>query len=256
MTRTYLSRRIVYIFINNNGSNYSFAADFYPHIAVLVEFRETDRIVSVVHNVLQHIPETWPIQIVHGKENVNFIRNSTLASFIATGKVFLTLVESIGDKRRINHFLTDLNFWKLVRGEKVLFFQIDSIMCSNSPHYITDYLQYDYVGAPWDLTGFLYNQTYRVGNGGFSLRSREKTLALLKMFPYNSFLPEDVWYAENFHRVNASIAPINIAKTFSVESMFYARPVGVHQFPWNCKFRRQLRETCPESIMVLPNGRC
>jgi hypothetical protein len=32
--------------------------DFYPHIAVLVEFRTTDLIVTVVHNVNHHIPST------------------------------------------------------------------------------------------------------------------------------------------------------------------------------------------------------
>ncbi|CAF1409748.1 unnamed protein product [Adineta steineri] len=100
---------------------------------------------------------------------------------------------------KTNTLLTDEKFWKQISGEKILLFQIDSIMCSNSPHKITDYLQYDFIGAPWNL----------VGNGGFSLRSRSKILALIQ---YDSFPPEDAWYAQNLHRLNASIAPIHIAK--------------------------------------------
>ncbi|CAF4042421.1 unnamed protein product, partial [Rotaria magnacalcarata] len=66
---------------------------FYPCIAVMVEFRAVDHIVTVVHNVNQHIPSSWPIQIFHGKENQYFIKNSTLAPLIASGKIFLTLME-------------------------------------------------------------------------------------------------------------------------------------------------------------------
>ena len=230
--------------------------DFYPYIAVLVESRTTDRIISVVHNVNHHIPLTWPIQIFHGKENENFIKNSTLSSLIISGKIFLTLMNEVYNQDQTNKLLTNRTFWKQVRGEKILFFQIDSIMCSNSPHKITDYLQYDYIGAPWDPSWYGYNKKYLVGNGGFSWRSRSKILALIALIPYDFNKPEDVWYAQNLHRVNASIPSVNIAKTFSVESVFYARPLGVHRSPWNCSFRRNIAETCPESVMVLSNGGC
>jgi len=148
--------------------------------------------------------------------------------------------------------LTDPKFWKRVQGEKILFFQIDSAMCSNSPHKVTDFLQYDYIGAPWDLSFFTFNQTYRVGNGGFSLRTRSKILALLESVPYNKKIPEDVWYAQNMHRVNGLIPSIEIAKTFAVESMYYERPVGVHRFPWHCRFRSDISRTCPEAMLVMP----
>lgn len=227
--------------------------DFYPCIAVLVEFRRTDKIISVVDNVNLHIPSTWPIQIFHGAENEDFLKKSTLAPLITSGKIFLTLMKEVYDQSKTNQLLTDASFWRIIRGEKILFFQIDSIMCSNSPHKITDYLQYDYVGAPWNPTWY---PKYLVGNGGFSLRSRSKTLALIALMAYNGEKPEDVWYAQNLHRVNATIAPVNIAKTFAVESIYYERPVGVHRFPWRCDFRRKLSQTCPEAVMVLPNGGC
>ncbi|CAF4340078.1 unnamed protein product, partial [Adineta steineri] len=136
------------------------------------------------------------------------------------------------NQSKTNTLLTDEKFWKQIPDEKILLFQIDSIMCSNSTHKITDYLQYDFIGAPWNLIWYPFNKTYLVGNGGFLLRSRSKILALLQLIQYDSFPPEDVWYAQNLHRVNASIAPVHIAKTFAVESVFYERPVGVHRFTW------------------------
>jgi hypothetical protein len=129
---------------------------------VIVEFRTTDLLVSVIHNVNHHIPSTWPIQIFHGKDNQNFIQNSTLAALIASGKIFLTFLEEVYEKERTNELLTNPKFWERVRGEKILFFQIDSIMCSNSPHKIIDFLQYDYVGAPWDLAFFPGDTKYRL----------------------------------------------------------------------------------------------
>ncbi|CAF2078051.1 unnamed protein product [Rotaria magnacalcarata] len=228
---------------------------FYSNIAVLVDFRTADRILTIVHNVNRHIPSSWPIQIFHGKENQYFIKNSTLASLIASGKIFLTLMEEVYDRSRTNELLTDPKFWQRVRGEKILLFQIDSAMCSNTPHKITDFLQYDYVGAPWDPSWFAYNKAYLVGNGGFSLRSRSKILALLALTKYDFKMPEDVWYAQNLHRVNGSIASVEIAKTFSVESMYYERPLGVHRFPLRCSVQTKLFAICPEAKMVMP-GRC
>ncbi|CAF1515194.1 unnamed protein product, partial [Rotaria sp. Silwood1] len=72
------------------------------------------------------------------------------------------------------------------------------------------------------------------------------------LIPYDSKIPEDVWYAQNLRRVNGSVAPVNIAKTFSVESVYYERPLGVHRFPLKCSIREKLFETCPESMMIMP----
>jgi hypothetical protein len=232
--------------VNNSPSNI-----FHSHIAVLVDFRAVDQIIAIVHNVNNHIPSTWPIQIFHGKDNQGFIKNSTLAPLITSGKIFLTLLKEGYEREESHILLTNPKFWERVRGEKILFFQIDAAMCSNSPHKITDFLQYDYVGAPWDVWFFKYDHKYRVGNGGFSLRSRSKLLALLALVRYNYTMPEDVWYAQNMHRVNGSIPSIEIAKTFAVESIYYEKPLGVHRFPWHCKFRADIAKTCPESMLVM-----
>ena len=56
----------------NSSRNFS-SVDFYPYIAVLIEFRTADRMIAIVHNVNYHIPSSWPIQIFHGKDNQQFI---------------------------------------------------------------------------------------------------------------------------------------------------------------------------------------
>ena len=228
---------------------------FYPCIAVIVEFRATNQLFAVVHNVNNHIPSTWPIQIFHGKDNEQFIRNSTLAPLIRTGKITLDFMDEVYGKNRTSELLTNPQFWRRVRGEKVLFFQIDSIMCSNSPHRVTDYLQYDYVGAPWTRAILPFDTEYRVGNGGFSLRTRSKVLALLALLKHSPGIPEDLWYAQNMRHVNGSIPSIEVAKTFAVESIPYERPVGIHRTTLPCAVREKLFQTCPEAMLVM-TGKC
>ncbi|CAF1521127.1 unnamed protein product [Rotaria sordida] len=85
-------------------------------------------------------------------------------------------------------------------------------MCSNSPHKITDFLQYDFIGAPWDPSWFGPSEH-------------------LVVSPWDKETQEDIWYSLNLHRVNGLIAPVNIAKTFSVETVYYESPLAVHRLP-------------------------
>ena len=79
-----------------------------------------------------------------------------------------------------------------------------------------DFLRCDYVGAPWPHHGG------RVGNGGFSLRSRRLALWAAEQVAFNPYTPEDGWlchppvrnYAESAGFV---WAPIGLAHAFSSE---------------------------------------
>ena len=222
-----------------------------PCVAVLVEFRSSAMIFTVVHNVQYHLPASWRIQIFHGKENAPFLRDSTLAPLIESGKIILTQLDSIYGRNRTTELLTSPNFWNQVQGEKVLLFQIDSMMCSNSRHTIDEFLQYDYVGAPWDPSWFSFGNEQLVGNGGFSLRTRSKILALLEKKPYNGSQPEDVWFSKNLRLVDGKIPPVDIAKKFAVETVPYDRPLAAHTTILLCHVFRSLIDTCSEAKLVI-----
>ena len=124
----------------------------------------------------------------------------------------------------INILLTSPSLWREIQGEKVLYFQIDSAICSNSLYQLSDFLHYDFIGAPWADGGCC--------NGGFSLRSRSKTLQLLEgnryRFPLHQ-INEDGWFSMHMRRIGANVAPNDVAKTFSVETIFHSRPFAVHK---------------------------
>ncbi|CAF0985421.1 unnamed protein product [Adineta steineri] len=239
------------IFYKNYCTNSSNKSSLYPGVAVLINNRTDLNIPSRILNVLMHIPNTWPVQIIHGTSNYEYlIQSNDLKPYIDNGRIILT---KLFDEKLFslpNKLFTAIQFYELIPGEKILIFQLDSLFCSNSPHKITDYLQYDYIGAPWGIT----SKSGMVGNSGFSLRTRSKTIELLTSHPYDLSTNEDLWFAGNYHLVNANIPTTEIAATFSVETQYYPKPLGVHM-PGNylnMKDYTNLCIQCPELRMIWP----
>jgi hypothetical protein len=137
-------------------------------------------------------------------------------------------------------------------GEHVLMIQPDSVLCSKSPYSIDDFLQYDWVGAPW------YHAPTLSGNGGmlgiatpvfftltcdggvapgFSLRNREKMLETIEKCPPNPDAIEDLWFAECFENLRwngalkVKLAPTEVMSNFAVETIYAPEPFGIHK-PW------------------------
>ncbi|CAF1541530.1 unnamed protein product [Rotaria sp. Silwood1] len=236
--------------INDNKNSFSKLL-FYPGIAVIVDNRADLSIPSRVLNVLIHIPNTWPIQIIHGTSNYQYLTEcEDLKPYIENGRIILTKLFNEQLFTSPNRLFTNIKFYEQIIGEKILFFQLDSLFCSNSPHKLTDYLQYDYIGAPWRMT----SERGVVGNSGFSLRTRSKTIELLTKHPYNFYKNEDEWFGLHFHLVNANIASAQVAATFSVETQYYPKPLGVHM-PGNylnMTDYMNLCKQCPEVRMIWP----
>jgi hypothetical protein len=118
----------------------------------------------------------------------------------------------------------------LVDTDYALFIQYDGF--PTQPDCWTDeFLEYDYVGAPW-----LKNDEWRVGNGGFSLRSK-KLLMLTKNL--EQVWDGDVGYLEDqvicvsgrayLESHGIKFAPIDLARQFSMtEPIIYHRSFGFH----------------------------
>lgn len=97
----------------------------------------------------------------------------------------------------------------------VLVIQYDGFV-TNGAMFTPIFFEYDYIGAPWHQ----YNH-FKVGNGGFSLRSR-RLLELVKYFPYsNPTDPEDVFICrtirDELEKCGVFFAPEKVAKHFSFE---------------------------------------
>src|SRR5207237_3660690 len=102
----------------------------------------------VVLNFLQHIPIDLKVQIFTHDENWPFYKQSRLSSFIKNNRVFMTPINFPRNNMTggdfINLYLTSPSLWRQVQGDKVLYFQVDAVICSNSSYKLTDFLHYDF----------------------------------------------------------------------------------------------------------------
>lgn len=134
---------------------------------------------------------------------------------------------------------------KYVDTEFVLIIQDDGFVV-NPQKWTDDFLKYDYIGAPWpypnDNFSFRdpFNNIIRVGNGGFSLRSKKllslPTILNLEWRPYFGFYNEDGFFVchnrHHFENEGCVFAPIEVAKYFSHEAeipeTINIEPFGFH----------------------------
>ena len=117
--------------------------------------------------------------------------------------------------------------------ERYLTFQPDGLLCGpTTSQQLRAYDAYDYVGAPW--------RGGAGGNGGFSLRSRSVMQRVVDRFPYRDraaarenfpALAEDVYFSSHVADVGGRLPPLDVAATFSVETVFFPSPLAVHK-PW------------------------
>lgn len=117
------------------------------------------------------------------------------------------------------------NYSKFMIRELTKHFDTNHVLTIHSDGYVLNWgawdkrwLEYDYIGAPWDW----YNENM-VGNGGFSLRSKKLCEILAEDKNIQVFHPEDEMicrryrsYLEKTHGIK--FAPVEVAKKFSIEA--------------------------------------
>jgi len=158
----------------------------------------------------------WGLQIFHSEGNENYIKNIVKD----WDNVLLTKIdiENI-DKNSHTELLKSLEFWELVKGEIVLNFQIDSLLLRDN---VDDFLIYDFIGAPWSKP----KEGKFVGNGGLSIRNKQKTIEYLNLHKNEEGVWEDIFFVKYLDDNN--LPDMLTAMKFSVEDIFYPYPVGVH----------------------------
>lgn len=130
-------------------------------------------------------------------------------------------------------------------------------MCANHKGTLDDWLEYDWVGAPWGM-GDRYG-----GNGGLSLRRVSSMILVLQHQQRQNFSdPEDVWLTERLgHLPNTKTANGTMSNRFSAEMIWSDEPLGYHTGGggsmlaggvWGDQGRRQrIYDYCPEMKMTI-----
>ena len=188
--------------------------------AVIVEPRRHPALSFVLKNMASLLPDGWKILVFHGNTNGEFVQD--IIEDMEFPSRFLKPIVLDVDNLTIaqyNSMMMSSAFYKCIPTETMLIFQTDTMILE--PTYLTAFLSYDYVGAPWKSGG--------VGNGGLSVRKKTKMLTITQtVMPFQS--NEDVYFA--FQTIVPLFKPsFQEAQKFAVETVFYEQPFGIHA-PW------------------------
>lgn len=132
--------------------------------------------------------------------------------------VYIDKITSIYDYSKF--IISELH--KYMISDHALMIQSDGYVL-NYKIWDDDWLNYDYIGACW-----WYLDSFNVGNGGFSLRSK-KLMKLVSEIITDNFHPEDVVicrdYGKTLRNMGIKFANDNVAELFSYEkNCMYSYP--------------------------------
>jgi hypothetical protein len=216
-----------------------------PNETFYIEFRKFRHCEFIIRNVIIKLPD-WSHTIICGNLNYEFMKK--MANLISPNIKIVKLDINNLNTAEYSRLLMSKEFWNNFNGEKLLLYQEDSYMFHNR---IDEFLEYDYIGAPWpiDQDEHINQKEYGVGNGGFSLRSKSKMIEVIEKINWkkdltlgsklkeymkntnNYIIPEDVYFSKSLLEKNiGKVAPRNIALNFSQETQKSPNPLGGHNF--------------------------
>ena len=206
-------------------TKYKDGSDSYT--AIIIEPRKHKALQFVVKNILDNLNSSWKVIIFHGNLNKEYVEN--IVNNLQQYKDRITIKSlnkdnlSLGD---YNAILTSKEFYDNIISEMFLVFQTDSMINPRNKDKINDFMQYDYVGAPW--IGENNAIKGNVGNGGFSLRRKSKMLEIIDKVPYATFA-EDVYFAIPPPSIKINKPTMEQAQKFSSEEAWDPQSFGIHK---------------------------
>ena len=194
---------------------------------VIIECRTHPNLIYVIKNFMHLLQNHgWGLVIFHGTQNEQFLKTELKD---VDNILYFNINHDNIDAHKYNILLTQQAFWKSLHDigcEHALVFQMDTLLFKDN---VDDYLEYDYIGAPWCIK--FHGLT--LGNGGFSLRNTKIMLEITANYPYSLFASgrenEDIYFSFIALQLKCNIPSFDIAKKFSVETIYYEEPTGMHK---------------------------
>ena len=230
-----------------------------PLEAVLIEYRCFPHMEFLIRNAMIKLGDKWSHTVVCGNLNYDF-----MVTMCANISPEITIIKTDYDNLNQSTYsvlLASKSFWEMFVGEKILLYQEDSCIFKSN---IDDFLQWDYIGAPWLKT---QNDTPNcVGNGGFSLRTRQCMIDVIdRVSIYDTNMasstsdyirnngmtvcPEDVYFSKNMQDYGIGrVADWDSAFAFSSETVYNGDSFGGHCIWQGCINWKQIFLTKINSI--------
>lgn len=230
----------------------------YKYSAVIIEPRSHPALEFVLNNFTTNLNDDWGFIIFHGNLNYDYVNN--IINKIPNYNIRIKLINLNINNLTIemyNNLLKNIDLYENIPTETFLVFQTDTLINPKYKDLIYDFINYDYVGAPWSFNG-------QVGNGGLSLRKKSKMIDIIRTKKYyleinenlfelnkdsyekNININEDVYFSLNEISLNLNIRnkiyhliihhdtqlnkpDFETAKRFSCETILTEIHFGIHK---------------------------
>jgi len=145
-----------------------------------------------------------------------------------------------------SRLLLSPGFWGMLRCDRVLTFQSDTVFCRGSQVSIAEFQQYSYVGG--ETPGIDRGPGRIHMNGGFALRSRPAMLQCIKEEVNTDVLRSGLTLEDGIYSGCRSLKqpPMELVERFAVDNgnkLPSAAPLGVHK-PWAGRYKDELNQLC------------
>ena len=221
----------------------------YKYTAIIIEPRQHKALEFVINNFINNLDyNDWCFVILYGNLNKDYVFDIILNKINILKENNHNTNDSCNNKISLynmgidnitiddyNNLLKSKDFYNFIKTEKFLIFQTDTIILTEHKHLINNFLEYDYVGAPWNIFMFENPMGGGVGNGGLSFRSKKHMLEILDKVQISS-ANEDIYFSLQ-DIISLNKPSYEKAKEFSIETVFSPVSFGVHKI-W--KYQRYM----------------
>lgn len=173
------------------------------YTAVIVDTRITDLFELVLDNFYNRLDKRWNFMIFCSNNNKDFLFNLLETKFPIDKKRTSLIVLDIDRHINVdisctwfidydyNKLLTIEAFYNMIPTEMFLIFQLDTLLSDKYTDNIYNFMEYDYVGAPWP-------DKRNGGNGGLSLRKKSKMLSIVNDKNYSLNNPQSFYHEDGY----------------------------------------------------------
>jgi len=206
----------------------------YKYSAIIIEPRKHNAIEFVLNNVCDCLSDEWGIILFHGINNSEYV-TEIVENLNRLYKNRIQLVNLNIDNLTLLEYskllCTKTTVYDYINTETFLVFQTDSMIIKRNAYFINNFLEYDYVGSPWLITGYEPTQKCDfIGNGGFSLRKKSKILEIIEKIDWSNQY-EDLYFSTKYENIKVYKPEYNKALMFCVDEVLSEITFACHK-PW------------------------
>ncbi|KAK2064200.1 hypothetical protein LY76DRAFT_612413 [Colletotrichum caudatum] len=231
-------------------------------LALIIEPRPIPHLVPQLLHMTSVVPPDWRFLFIGSKKSVVSVsRSYGIKHQQVIGKLDLMVLPEpwrIDTKEHVFRLLTDMRFYDefLPGVEWILKFESDSILCSNSPKSLNEWLGWSWAGAPRSPDDRFS------GNGGLSLRRVSSIKKVLQFQErYNDTEAEDEWFGKRLWVMKDEKVAHGNKGVLAVEDVYMEKPMGYHvrdggnslsDAVWkDPEQRKKIFNYCPELSMIM-----